>query len=100
LFNQIYSGFFNGLLSSLTEREAGLYISEAIYRLTLCVTHASALLNHAHAEIEGGAAPKLLPRLSDLDRRSKKAYVFEAASHAENIRRTARKQEQNNRGYE
>lgn len=78
----------HAMLSSLVDREDALYVPDAIYRLTVSVTHASALLNRAMMEMEGCVAPDVFENAVEINRRAHEAGSLASQNLEAKLRKT------------
>jgi hypothetical protein len=78
----IGSAHVHAMLSALTAREDELYVPEALYRMTVVVTHTCGLVNKALMDLENSVAPDVFERAIDLHRRAKADYDAVAEARA------------------
>jgi len=76
----------HAMLSALTAREGELYVPEALYRLTVVVTHACGLVNKALMDLENCVARDVFERAIELHRRAKTEFGAVAKVQAQALK--------------
>jgi len=82
----IGSKHVHAMLSALTARDEELYVPDALYRLTVAVAHASALVNKALMDLENCVAPAVFDNATEIMHRAKSEFDSVSAAQTAELR--------------